>query len=145
MTNKEYKARREEHETANELYTFEKWNGYSLYPSRMMDSTELKEMRQDRKAEKGNGAFTLDGFGVRAVVIPVDGGYILKSYNTEVAAFVNGSFNKLWAGYSVTTMKHINTFRAWLGIPTMNKKEWIEAPTAAEIVDNETGVVVYAA
>lgn len=134
MTGKEYKARREEHENANELFTFEKWNGVSFYPSRMMDSTELKEMRKERKEEYQNGGFALDGFGVRAVVIPIENGYILKSYNTEVAAIVGGSFFKLWNGYSITTMKHINAFRYYFGFPGMNKREWVEMDTPETVV-----------
>ncbi len=150
MTGKEYKARREEHENANELFTFEKWNGVSFYPSRMMDSAELKEMRKERKEEYKNGGFALDGFGVRAVVIPIENGYILKSYNTEVAAIVGGSFFKLWNGYSVTTMKHINAFAEYFGFHRLSKREWIEMPTpetvytATEIhlVNTETGEIV---
>lgn len=142
MTNKEYKARRDEHENANELFTFEKWNGVSFYPSRMMDSVELKEMRKDRKEEYKNGGFALDGFGVRAVIIPIENGYILKSYNTEVAAIVGGSFFKLWNGYSVTTMKHINAFRYYFGFPGMNKREWIEMDTPETVyTENETHLV----
>lgn len=150
MTNKEYKIAREEHENANELHTFEKWNGVSWYPSRMMDSAELKEMRKERKKEYKNGGFTLDGFGVRAVIIPIENGYILKSYNTEVAAIVGGSFFKLWNGYSVTTMKHINAFRYYFGFPWMNKREWVEMDTPETVVagnelhlvDMETGEIV---
>lgn len=150
MTNKGYKIAREEHENANELYTFEKWNGWSLYPSRYMDTNDARELRNEYKNDKAHGAFTLDGFNGRAVIIPVENGYILKSYETEVAAIVGGSFFKLWAGYSVTTLKHINAFRKWYGLTTINKREWIEMDTpetvytenAVHLVDKETAEII---
>ena len=150
MTNKEYKIAREEHENANELYTFEKWNGFSLYPSRYMDTNDARELRNEYKNDKRHGAFTLDGFNGRAVIIPVENGYILKSYNTDVAAVVGGSFFKLWAGYSVTTMKHINIFADYFGFPRLSKREWIEMHTPETVltknelhlVDMETGEIV---
>ena len=150
MTNKEYKIVREEHENANELYTYEKWNGWSLYPSRYMDTNDARELRNEYKNDKSHGAFTLDGFNGRAVIIPVENGYILKSYETEVAAIVGGSFFKLWAGYSVTTMKHINIFAEYFGFHRLSKREWIAMPTpetvytATEIhlVNTETGEIV---
>ena len=150
MTNKEYRARRDEHENANELYTFEKWNGWSLYPSRYMTTEDAQELRQEYKSDKENGAFALEGFNGRAVIIPIENGYILKSYYTEVAAIVGGSFFKLWEGYSVTTMKHINAFRDYFGLNHIGKREWIEMVTtetvytekAVHLVDTETGEIV---
>lgn len=128
MTNKEYKQAREIAESADELYTFEHYNGYSWYPTRYMHSDDLKEMRKEYKELKKNrGAFTLDGFGNRALVIPTNNGYILQSYYTEVAEIRNtGEFIKLWDGFSVTTLKHINAFREFAGMDTISKREWIE-------------------
>lgn len=150
MTNKEYKARRDEHENANELYTFEKWNGWSLYPSRYMDTNDARQLRNEYKNDKRNGAFTLDGFNGRAVIIPVENGYILKSYETEVAAIVGGSFFKLWNGYSVTTLKHINLFADYFGFSRLSKREWVEMNTPETVVagnelhlvDMDTGEIV---
>lgn len=150
MTNKEYKARREEHENADELFTFEKYNGVCWYPSRYLDANDLKDLRNEYKSDKENGAFTLDGFNGRAVIIPIENGYVLKSYETEVAAIVGGSFFKLWNGYSVTTMKHINAFRDYFGLTQIGKREWVEMATpetvytekAVHIVDTETGEIV---
>ena len=50
----------------------------------------------------------------------------LKSYDTIVCAIDNGNFVKLWDGYSVTTMKHINDFRMMFNLPTLNKTEWMK-------------------
>lgn len=150
MTEKEYKARRDEHENADELFTYEKYNGVSWYPSRYLDAADLKGLRNEYKSDKKNGAFTLDGFNGRAVIIPIENGYILKSYETDVAAIVGGSFFKLWNGYSVTTMKHINAFRYYFGFPGMNKREWVEMDTpetvctgnAVHLVDPETAEII---
>ena len=127
MNNKEYKAAREAAENANELYTFEHYNGFSFYPNRYMTSEDLKEMRQEYKNDKKeNKAFALDEFGNRAVIIPTKNGSILKSYYTEVCKIENGEFIKLWAGFSVTTLKHINAYRKHYGLEQLSKRAWIE-------------------
>lgn len=47
----------------------------------------------------------------KAIVTEVNGYSILKSYDTEVAYIDReGGFHRLWAGYSATTMRHINAF-----------------------------------
>ena len=125
MTNKEYKDARDIAENAPELSTFEHYNGW--YIARAMDANDAKEMRKDYKTEKKiNKAFALDGFNNRALVIPTENGYKLKSYYTDVAEIVGGDFVKTWDGYSVTTMKHINAFREYFGFDRMSKREWIE-------------------
>ena len=52
MTNKQYKAAREMAEGAEEIYTFEHYNGFSFYTNKYMTSEDLKEMRKDYKAIK---------------------------------------------------------------------------------------------
>ena len=141
MTNKEYKQARENAENADALYEYEKY-GYGFYPSRYMNADELKELRRTNKAI--NNAETLDGFNGRAVLIPVNGGILLKSYNTIVCGVFGGEFVKLWDGFSVTTLKHINLLRANGGMPAFSKREWIETPTSdfykdGGIVNAETG------
>lgn len=54
--------------------------------------------------------------------------YILRSYNMDVAAFINGKFLRLWNGYSVTTMRHVNAFLKYLQIPGGGKKWWDALP-----------------
>lgn len=54
--------------------------------------------------------------------------YDLMSYITVVCSYVNGEFIKLWNGYSATTIRHINSFRSFLKLPQLNKKEWLELP-----------------
>ena len=61
----------------------------------------------------------------KAVAIEKDNGDIeLRSYNTIVARIRNGKFEKLWNGYSVTTMRHINSFIDTYGIDGGGKAWW---------------------
>jgi hypothetical protein len=61
----------------------------------------------------------------KAIVIKKDNGDIeLKSYNTIVARIHNGQFQRLWSGYSATTMKHINAFLDVFGIDGGGKAWW---------------------
>lgn len=130
MTNKEYKALREQAEQAPEIYTFESWNGFSIYPNRYMKNQNIKDLRQEYKAIKtSNKGYALDGFGGRAIIkIDHDGSLILQSYYTDVCRYnpKTDIFEKTWNGFSVTTLKHINIFRQFLGFKAISKREWIE-------------------
>ena len=147
MTNKEYRNAREMHENAEELFTYEKYNGW--YVSRALDANDLRELRAEYKVDKQRGAFTLDGFNNRAVVIPTNGGYVLKSYDTIVCAMHYGTFYKVWRGYSATTIKHINAFRKMCHMDTLfTKRGWIELDNNAvwsdgDLIDAATGEVIY--
>ena len=58
-----------------------------------------------------------------------DGSATLISYSTEVAAIdKNGAFFRLWAGWSATTQKHINDFRALFNLAPLSKKAWQALP-----------------
>ena len=128
MTNKEYKAAREAAEHVEELYEFEKEIPGTWHTSKMLDTQELKELRAQYKQDHG---ILLNGFNNRAIVIKVKGGFVLKSYNTNVAYYDigNDEMIRTWDGFSVTTLKHINIFRSWLGLGTISKREWIELDT----------------
>lgn len=61
----------------------------------------------------------------KAVVIEKDNGDIeLRSYSTIVARIRSGNFEKLWDGYSATTMNHINSFIDTYGISGGGKAWW---------------------
>lgn len=60
----------------------------------------------------------------KAKVIENGGNITLRSYNTDVCRIVNGKFEKLWNGYSATTMRHINAFVDAYGINGGGKKWW---------------------
>lgn len=60
----------------------------------------------------------------KAIVKPIPGGVILQSYETDVAACIDGRFIRLWSGYSATTMRHVNAFAAYCGLNKGGKKWW---------------------
>lgn len=61
----------------------------------------------------------------KAMVIERDNGDIeLKSYDTIVARIRSGKFERLWNGYSATTMNHINSFIETFDIKGGGKAWW---------------------
>ena len=64
-------------------------------------------------------------YGKAKVIETEDGRKQLKSYDTIVCEInARGDFVKLWDGYSATTARHINAFRALYNLPALNKAEW---------------------
>ncbi len=62
----------------------------------------------------------------KAHVIEIDGETLLQSYDTIVCKIDrDGHFRRLWSGYSMTTMRHINSFLRFCGIPGGGKKWWV--------------------
>ena len=57
-----------------------------------------------------------------ANAIELDG--VLVSYDTPVCAVRGGEFVRLWPGYSATTMRHVNMFRAEHCMPSITKSQW---------------------
>lgn len=50
-------------------------------------------------------------YGKAKVIEKDNGEKVLQSYNTEVCKITSGGeFVRLWSGYSVTTMRHVNSF-----------------------------------
>ena len=127
MTNKEYKKALDNH--------IQHWD--------YLTQDQVKEVKTELKADKKNGAFSVDGMTDRAVIIPVEHGLVLKSYQTKVCAYIDGEFYKTWEGWSATTMKHINAFRRACNLPTLSKKEWVAMDTVYAIIDMETGEILY--
>lgn len=60
----------------------------------------------------------------KAMVFEHKGNYLLKSYDTFVCAIINGKVIKLWDGYSMTTMRHINDFVAQFSNNANGGKAW---------------------
>lgn len=94
---------------------------------------DLQDLRAELKSDKARGAFALDDFNGRAVIIPRPdlGGVVLKSFYTIVAAYIDGVFYKTWDGWSATSAKHIAAFCNYCKIPTPNKYAWIMADTTS--------------
>lgn len=85
-------------------------------------SNEASELRHEVK----NNGTVLDGSNYRACIIKTDKGYILQSYYTEVAFIgFDGSFKKLWDGFSATTLKHVNLFRKRHNMSYLSKYDWV--------------------
>lgn len=63
-------------------------------------------------------------YGKASVTEKDNGDIELRSYNTIVARIRNGSFERLWDGYSATTMNHINSFIDAYGISGGGKAWW---------------------
>lgn len=59
-----------------------------------------------------------------------DNKVFLKSYDTVVACIdtTTNSFTRLWPGYSLTTLNHVNDFRSLYNLPSLSKKEWLTIP-----------------
>lgn len=54
-----------------------------------------------------------------------NGEKVLQSYDTEVCKInANGQFVRMWGGYSATTMRHVNSFLSFFGIPGGGKAWW---------------------
>ena len=70
-------------------------------------------------------------YGKAKVIEKDNGETVLLSYDTEVCKInTNGEFIRLWNGYSVTTMRHINSFLRLVGIAG-GGKAWWDAQTIA--------------
>ena len=65
-------------------------------------------------------AKTVKRYGANA--IELDG--VLVSYDTPVCAIRGGEFVRLWGGWSATTGRHINMFRAEHCMPSITKAQW---------------------
>ena len=71
------------------------------------------------------GADTRKSFYKKAVMLERENGdRELRSYDTIVCRVHNGNFERLWPGYSATTMRHVNSFLNYCGIPGGGKAWW---------------------
>ena len=64
-------------------------------------------------------------YGKALVYMDASGAQVLRSYHTNVCKVTrDGRFVRLWDGYSVTTMRHVNAFLAFVGLPGRGKAFW---------------------
>lgn len=70
-------------------------------------------------------------YGKARVIERENGDIELLSYDTIVARVRQGRFEKLWDGYSMTTMSHINAFIDAMGIEGGGKAWWVALEVAS--------------
>lgn len=101
-------------------------NNY-MFAGYYLSKYELKEMRKDYKYWLNNGYKRVPGCNERALyIVNSDNTVELLSYYTTVLLIdINDhKYYKLWSGYSVTTLKHVNALLNMYGFNTVSKKEW---------------------
>ena len=123
----EYKNRLEEHYTAFEVLPCQRYVGIFGYESAYLDSEAQKELRKDVKERVKRGHIKLENTNGKATYYAnADGELVLTSYYTDVLSVGYGrTVTKLWEGYSVTTMNHINTFLIGCGLHEISKHDWV--------------------
>lgn len=96
--------------------------------------------------EKVLKATTQKSYYGKAHYYEYENAIFLRSYETTVCRIIDGKFERLWSGFSKTTLSHVNDFRKLYGMPALNKKEWCSLPcdgekwkvTAINILGNPT-------
>lgn len=72
-------------------------------------------------------------YGKAKIIEKDNGDVVLQSYNTEVCRVTSGgAFVRMWAGWSATTGRHINSFLDFLGIEGGGKAWWDRQPVELE-------------
>ena len=80
-------------------------------------------------------------YGKAVVIKDSNGNKYLQSYNTVVCAIdKQGNFYRLWDGYSVSTMNHINDFLYQNDIDGGGKKWWqsLKVVSASDFIQENT-------
>lgn len=65
-------------------------------------------------------------YGKAKIMIRDNGDRVLFSYDRPVASVEGGKLYRLWNGWSLTTMRHINSFLLGEGYNKMTKSQWEE-------------------
>lgn len=80
--------------------------------------------------EPGKGESRKSFYNKAQVDVDDFGNITLYSYDTKICSInKDGEFIKYWGGWSLTTMRHINSFRERYGLSRITKKEWDEIET----------------
>lgn len=96
---------------------------YALQSAPMVSARVGSRCRHSKHTTKGRSKMKVKHYGANAV--EVDG--ILVSYGTQVARIGDdGSFHRLWGGWTATTGRHINAFRESYGMCKISKSEWMK-------------------
>lgn len=125
---RQYAARLADHETAFDV------SPSSHYASAYLMPEDRKKLNNKMRERRQAGAVILPGSNNKASIrTGPKGDKILTSYYTDVAMIYRGRLYKLWQGYSVTTLNHINEFLALYGYKAINKHEWINIDNGKSI------------
>ena len=135
-----YKQTLENHEQGK--YAFEHWENNRFFPSYFMTSEDIKNLRAEYKTILAQNEKNYK-LSERAIVKHTEHGTILQSYYTDVCGILDGTFYKIWKGYSQKTLEHINTYRRKNNLPTLSKYDWVMMPDYQTIVNEETGELIY--
>ena len=82
--------------------------------------------------EKVLKATTQKSYYGKAHYYEYENAVFLRSYETTVSRIIDGKFERLWSGFSKTTLAHVNDFRKLYGMTPLNKKEWLSLPCDGE-------------
>lgn len=64
-------------------------------------------------------------YGKAVIEEEENGGHLLLSYGVPVCRITSGGeFIRIWPGYSATTMRHVNSFIYFYGVPGGGKSWW---------------------
>lgn len=107
--------------------------GYSTYNGYdMLNSQEIKDLREAYKEFKDQKHYkTLPGANTRALYKVIENTgvkmVVLKSYYTNVLVIDlnDNTVVKLWDGFSVTTLKHVNLILEMFGFKSLSKREFM--------------------
>lgn len=107
--------------------------GYSTYNGYdMLNSQEIRDMRETYKEFKNQKHYkVLPGANTRALYKVIENTgvkmVVLKSYYTNVLVIDlnNNTVIKLWDGFSVTTLKHVNLLLEMFSFKKLSKKEFM--------------------
>lgn len=131
---RQYAARLADHATAFDVSPSPEHYGIFWRESAYLTPEAKKELNAEMRERKQAGAAILPGSNNKASIRtgPKDN-KILTSYYTDVAMIYRGRLYKLWQGYSVTTLNHINEFLALYGYKAISKYEWINIDNGKSI------------
>lgn len=78
--------------------------------------------------EKVLKATTQKSYYGKAHYYEYENAVFLRSYDTTVCRIIDGKFERLWSGFSKTTLNHINDFRKLYNFPPLRKADWLALP-----------------
>lgn len=127
---KEYQRRAQ---LAKEIVEGECYRSYPMWGVDYTDTIRIIIKNNRKLVRERTDYMAVEGCDYRCVIRIITGlnctVYTLVSYDTEVCyivgTFDGWYFERIWDGWTPTTMKHVNAFREQFGFPRMNKYDWL--------------------